>query len=513
MIGNLTQFLASAFLQARIRRLQAMQRDPQAAQERLFRQLIGRSGNTAFGRDHHLRQVRTLRQFQERVPVRTYEELYPYIERTLRGEANVLWPGRTRWFAKSSGTTNDVSKFIPVTPESLHGGHFKAGKDLAAAYLHNRPESQVFKGKTFSIGGTHQVSKFNASARYGDLSAVLTENLPAFYQWRRAPRKEVALMTEWETKIEAMAREIMAQPITALMGVPTWTIVLIRRLFEQYPGPMDLRRLLPQLEVFFHGAVSFTPYRAQFREFIPHDDMWYVESYNASEGYFAFQNGFSPPENGMLLLADHGTFFEFVPLSEVGNPHPHTLGLDEVEPNCSYALVISTTGGLWRYLIGDTIRFTRTRPYELVVAGRTKHYINAFGEEVVVGNTDAAIAVACERTGARVAEYTAAPIYFRGKESGGHEWAIEFHTPPPDAQQFFQLVDAELQRLNSDYAAKRYHDLALAFPTFHIVPTGTFHQWLKQRGKLGGQNKVPRLSNDRSYLEPLLALSREQSVR
>jgi hypothetical protein len=475
-------------------------------QEQVWASLRANLPQTHFGKHHGLHPNASLADFQQKVPVRTYEELYPWIERSLRGEANVLWPGVVKWFSKSSGTTNDVSKYIPITPVNLHTCHYKAGRDLAALYLSSRPGSKLFSGKTFTIGGSHTVSPFNPQARVGDVSAVLMENLPAYFKWRRAPSARTALMSEWEGKIAAMLREITQEPITALMGVPTWTLVLLRKLLEQHPGPRDVRRLLPRLEVFFHGAVSFVPYRAQFEELIPHPDMWYWESYNASEGFFATQALRSPKGNGMMLLADHGVFFEFMPLAELGKPHPNTKVLAEVEAGELYAPVISTNGGLWRYLIGDTIKFTQTNPWELVVAGRTKHFINAFGEEVVVENTDQAVAAACQATGARIREYTAAPIYFAGDEKGGHEWLLEFEQEPQDVQAFMELVDAHIQTVNSDYAAKRYQSIALGFPLYRVLPPGTFLEWMRRRGKLGGQNKVPRLANNREYVDSILGM-------
>jgi hypothetical protein len=467
-----------------------------------FHWLMAVGANTAFGREHDLKSVRDYKDFCARVPIRTYEELYPYIERTLRGEADVLWPGKAEWFAKSSGTTNDRSKFIPITNDNLQFNHYAAGKDMVAAYLRSRPDSRVLAGKTLSIGGSHHVSPFNASARVGDISAVLLQNLPAFYERRRAPRRDIALMSQWEEKIEAMARDVYRQNITAIVGVPTWTVVLIEKIFEldkkenpgKTAGRRDLSRIWPNLEVFFHGGVSFTPYEQLFRETISSPRMTYREVYNASEGFFAFQDR---AERGMKLLLDREVFFEFVP-TDGGEPRR----VKEVEIGVPYAVIITTSSGLWRYALGDVVKFVD--PERIAVVGRTKHFINAFGEEVMVENADAAVAAACSATAAIVADYSAAPFYFERGEKGGHEWIVECKRPPDNPELFVQTLDRTLRNVNSDYDAKR--QLALAPPKVHFAPPGLFEEWLRRRNKLGGQNKVPRLCNDRRYLDVLLAL-------
>lgn len=496
--------LVSLPLEARLSRLQRMQDDPLAAQQRVFGHILSKVANTAFGRDHKLHKINELADFKAEVPVRAYEDLFPYIDRCLAGEADVLWPGRITWYAQSSGTTNDRSKFIPVTPESLEETHMAAGKDMSALYLQNRPDSRLFTGKSLGIGGSHEISHYGANARYGDISAVLIENLPALFRLQQAPSKKTALMAEWEAKIEQMARETMNQRITGIVGVPTWTLVLINKIFELRGNTeRNLLDVWPHLEVFFHGAVNFEPYREEFNEVMPGDQVAYVDVYNASEGFFACQSDFA--DTAMLLMADHGVFYEFMPLSELGKDHPRTLGLDEVQLGETYAIIITTVGGLFRYLIGDTVKFTSLAPPKLRIVGRTKHFINAFGEEVVVENAEDAVATASQATGARVADFTAAPIYFEGDGKAGHEWLIEFSKPPDDFGRFQEVLDARLQEINSDYAAKRYKDLALGFPVIRRMPEGSFHEWLRQRGRLGGQNKIPRLSNDRQYVESILA--------
>jgi hypothetical protein len=496
--------LVSLPLRARMRRIRQQMDDPMGMQERLFQHLIKRGRETHWGQQYDYASIDRLARFQERVPVSTYEQLAPWIERCLQGEADVLWPGKVSWFAMSSGTTNDRSKFIPVTRESLLDNHYTAGKDMIALYLASRPDSKVFTGKTLSIGGSHQINRYNQHARYGDVSAVLLENLPALFRLQRAPRKAVALMDEWEQKIETMARETMHQNITALLGVPTWMLVLINRILELSGN--DRRNLLdiwPNLEVFFHGAVNFAPYRPQFEALLPDANLAYRESYNASEGFFATQ--FEAEDPGMLMLLDHGVFYELVPMDEVHKPYPKTYTLDEAEVGQLYALVITTNGGLWRYMIGDTIRLTSNNPPKLVVAGRTKHFINAFGEEVVIEHAEDAVATACEATGAQVADYTAAPIYLEGTERGGHEWLVEFTTAPDSLDRFRDLLDQRLQAINSDYEAKRSKGLALGPPVLHSVPPGTFYAWLKSQGKEGGQHKIPRLRNNREVLESVKA--------
>lgn len=469
-----------------------------------FLRLLERGKRTAFGRDHGLTDVKSYADFCKRVPIRSYEELFPYIERVMRGEKDVLAPASVKWFSKSSGTTNDRSKFIPIPYENLHRNHYAAGKDMIAAYLRSRPDSRVFDGKTLSIGGSHEISRLNSAVRVGDVSAVLLQNLPFFYEWRRAPKRRIALMGRWEEKIEAMARDVYKQNITAIVGVPTWTVVLIEKIFElekrdKRSSPRDLSRIWPNLEVFFHGGVSFTPYENLFRELISSPRMSYREVYNASEGFFAFQDR---PERGMKLLLDRDVFFEFVPTSggEAVRVHDAQIGTP-------YAVVITTSGGLWRYALGDVVKFIDRQ--RIVVVGRTKHFINAFGEEVVVENADAALAQAAQATNAVVADYTAGPVYFDRGEKGRHEWIVEFKRPPDDPDLFRSILDRTLRKINSDYDAKR--ELALDAPKIHFAPPGLFEEWLRRRGKLGGQNKVPRLSNDRQYLNPLLELCDEWS--
>lgn len=494
--------IASWLLKRRIEHVESFMRRPHDAQERIWKSLTDTAKNTQWGQKYGYADIKNIDDYRSRVPINDYEGLYPYIERMLKGEPNILWPGRTQWFAKSSGTTNDRSKFIPVSPESLEECHFKAGQDMLSMYFHSYPESKLFNGKSLSIGGSHTINQLNSYSRYGDLSAVILENLPAFYELMRTPSKDVALMDDWDEKIEAMASEIMFKDVTSIAGVPTWTLVLLHHILEKTGFTQDVREIWPNLELYIHGGVSFEPYREQFRQLIPHDDMVYLDCYNASEGYFAVQNEWS--SNDLLLMLDYGIFYEFLPVENLEDENPKTHTLDEVQIGRNYAMVISTNAGLWRYLIGDTVTFTSTNPYKIRITGRTKHFINAFGEELVVDNAEMSLSEACRKTGASIGNYTACPIYFKGNQGGGHEWLIEFTEEPDSIDLFCEVLDSTLKTLNSDYEAKRSHDLALKAPLIRVLPKGTFHLWMKKRGKLGGQHKVPRLANHRKYVDDIL---------
>ncbi|RMG24758.1 MAG: hypothetical protein D6730_12170 [Bacteroidetes bacterium] len=498
--------IANWFLKRRMDQVERFMRFPHETQEQLLLQLLEKARNTCWGKTYGYADIRNAESFRKWVPLSTYEQLFPFIDRAFRGEADVLWPGKMNWFAKSSGTTNDKSKYIPVSPEALEGCHFKAGQDMLTMYLQNKPESKLFTGKALSIGGSHYPNPHNPNIRVGDVSAVITENLPVFYEMMRTPSKEVALMSNWDEKIEAMANEVMQEDVTSIAGVPTWTRVLIDRIFDKL-GITDrnLLQVWPNLELFVHGGVSFEPYRQQFRQLIPTDNMTYLDCYNASEGFFAVQNELQG--NDMLLMLDYGIYFEFLPMEHFEEENPPVLGLHEVETGVNYALVISTNAGLWRYLIGDTIMFTSTSPYKIRVTGRTKYFINAFGEELIMDNAEQALQAACQATGAVIADYTAAPIYFgEDQGKGGHEWLIEFRQAPNDLERFTQVLDDTLKQLNSDYEAKRSFDLALLAPLVRVLPPGTFMSWMRKRGKLGGQNKVPRLANHRRYVDEILAM-------
>jgi len=489
---------------ARLRLWQIEQwvQNPVAAQREVLQELVTASQYTAFGRQHGFNRLFSIKAFKQAVPIHEYNDIKPYIERMMGGEENVLWNTPVEWFAKSSGTTSDKSKFIPVSQESLEEMHYQASKDVLTMYYAFNPESDLLTGKGLVIGGSHQVNQVNDSIQYGDLSAVLLQNTPFWGQWLKTPELSIALMDEWESKIEMLARSTIHENVTSISGVPTWTLVLFKRILE-ITRKKTIAEVWPNLELYMHGGVSFTPYRDQFEALIG-KPIHYIEIYNASEGFFAAQA--HPDDEGMQLFTRHGIFYEFMPVEEYGKPNPRTVGLKEVELNKNYAPVISTNGGLWRYLVGDTIKFVSRYPFRIKVSGRLKHFINAFGEELIVDNADRAIAIAGNRTGAIVNEYTAAPVYFSSDSNGAHEWLIEFEKEPEDLALFAYELDLALKSLNSDYEAKRHRDIALRMPIIHSIKRGLFASWLKEKGKLGGQHKVPRLSNERTFLEEILAM-------
>ena len=475
---------------------------PNEVQEEWLQDLIATAQATEWGKKYDYESISTPETFKERVPIQTYDTLKPYIERMLKGEQNILWPSPIKWFAKSSGTTSDRSKFIPVSQEALEDCHYTGGKDLISIYCHNRPENSVFEGKGLVLGGSHQINELGKTSS-GDLSAIIVQNLPFWAEYHRFPDIELTLNPNFEEKIEKIAHLAIKENITSLSGVPTWNVVLAKRILE-ISGKSNLLEIWPNLEFYFHGGVSFKPYREQFKQLIPSENMYYMENYNASEGYFAIQD--LPDSDVMLLMLDYGIYFEFLPMENLFDEHPKTLGLSEVELGKNYAIIISTNAGLWRYMIGDTVRFTSLNPFRIQVSGRTKQYINTFGEELIVDNAEDAISAACKETGAIVKDYTAGPVYFQDNEAGAHEWIVEFEKYPDNIPYFFDLMDNQLRQINSDYDAKRFNNLALKKPVVHIAKEGLFYNWMKGRGKLGGQNKVPRLSNDREFLDSILKM-------
>jgi GH3 auxin-responsive promoter len=493
----------SSLARMRYWRIEAWKNNPLDAQREVLQDIVTSAQYTEFGRKYNFHELFNIKTFKQAVPVHEYEDLKPYIERIMLGEQNVLWNTPIYWFAKSSGTTSDKSKFIPISEESLEDCHFKAAKDALTLYYNFAPDSALLTGKGLVLGGSHNINPLNNEAQYGDLSAVLLQNTPFWGHWLRTPDLSIALMDEWESKIEKLAKSTIKENVTSISGVPTWTLVLFRRILE-ITGKKTMSEVWPGLELYMHGGVSFTPYKEQFQKLIG-KKINYIEMYNASEGFFAAQE--SPGDEGMLLFTDHGIFMEFMPVSEYGKKHPQTISLQDVEVGKNYALIISTNAGLWRYLVGDTIQFTSLKPFRVRVSGRLKHYMNAFGEEVIVDNSDKAIAFACERTGAVVNDYTAAPVYFTDNSNGAHEWLIEFEKEPDDITTFTKELDTALKSINSDYEAKRHKNMALQLPILHSLKKGTFNIWLRNKGKLGGQHKVPRLSNERKYLEEILAIT------
>ncbi len=492
----------------RLWRIENWSNHPVAAQREVLQDLVTAAQYTEFGRKYSFSKLFTLKEFKKNVPIHEYDHIKPYILRMMNGEENILWNTPVSWFAMSSGTSSDKSKFIPISEESLQDNHFKATKDLLSNYYKNFPSSDLLTGKGLVVGGSHQISKLNDEIQYGDLSAVLMQNSPFWGQWIRTPELSVALLDEWESKIEKLAQVTAEENVTSLAGVPTWTLLLLKRILE-IKGKSTIKEVWPNLELYITGGVSFVPYKEQFDKIIG-SKINYLEIYNASEGFVSAR--VKPDDFGMLLFTEHGIFYEFMPVEEYGKEKPLTVGLKDVVIGKNYALIISTTGGLWRYLIGDTVQFTNLNPYHILITGRLKHYINAFGEEVIVDNSDKAIAQAAEKTNAVINDYTAAPVYFTENSNGAHEWLIEFEKDPDDFNTFIIELDEALKNINSDYEAKRHKSIALRLPIVHKLPIGTFTQWLRSKGKLGGQHKVPRLSNERHILEEILVLKNNMGI-
>lgn len=504
---NITKIISKVF-DSRLKEIDLYASRPGDIQHRVLTRLLGQAANTEWGKKYDYKTIRNYDTFKDRLPVQTYDEVKPYVERLRAGEQNLLWPSEIRWFAKSSGTTNDKSKFLPVSKEALQDIHYRGGKDAAALYFRINPESRFFSGKGLILGGSLSPNLNSNHSMVGDLSAILIQNVSPAINFIRVPSKKIALMDEWESKIEAITNSTINVDVTNLSGVPSWYLVLIKRILAK-TGKQSLEEVWPNLEVFFHGGVAFTPYREQYKQVIHKPDMHYVETYNASEGYFGTQN--DPSDPAMLLMIDYGIFYEFMPLEEVGKEHPRTYCLEEVELNKNYALIISTSCGLWRYMIGDTVKFTSKNPYKFVITGRTKHFINAFGEELIVDNAEQGLIKACAATGAQVSEYSAAPVFMDEQAKCRHQWLIEFAKMPDSIEKFAAILDATLKEVNSDYEAKRWKDIALQPLEVITARKGLFHEWLAKKGKLGGQHKVPRLSNNREYIEDMLALNNSAS--
>jgi len=490
-------------MRKRMHQIELFVKYPHDVQNDWFYKLITSAKKTEWGIKYGYDSIKSYDDFKNNVPISYYEDLKPYIDRLMKGEQKLLWNSDIKWMAKSSGTTNDKSKFIPVSQESLEECHFKGGKDLLGIYCQNNPETNIFNGKALALGGSHQINEYNNESYYGDLSAILIQNLPFWVEFQRTPSLDIALLDNWEVKIEKMAQAILKDDITNISGVPSWTLLLLKKVLE-ITNTNNIFEVWPEMELYVHGGVSFTPYIEEFKMLFPSKKLNYVETYNASEGFFGIQD--ESNSNDLLLMLDYGIFYEFIPIHELNNLHPETLSLDEVETDVNYAIVISTNAGLWRYIIGDTVKFTSKNPYKIKITGRTKSFINAFGEELIIDNTENALKIACDKANANVSEYTVAPVFLCGNASASHEWAIEFSKPPQNLDYFTEILDNALKSLNSDYEAKRYRDILLKIPKVHQVPQGTFYNWMKSRGKLGGQHKVPRLSNDRKYIDDILKL-------
>ncbi len=474
-------------------------------QQEVLRQLFDYAKDTEVGKMHHFESITTYEDFTERVPIVSYECVAPMIERTRRGEQNVFWPTHIKWFAKSSGTTNAKSKFIPVSMEALEDCHYKSGKDLLCLYLNNNENSQLFNGKSLRLGGSKELYEDNGSF-FGDLSAILIDNMPLWAEYSSTPSNKVSLMSEWELKMDAIIEESIKENVTSLAGVPSWMLVLLNNVLEK-TGKNHLFEIWENLEVYFHGGVSFAPYRDQYKKLLPRKRFNYYETYNASEGFFGIQDRNNSED--LLLMLDYGIFYEFIPMDSYGKEEQRAIPIWEVRTGINYAMVISTNAGLWRYKIGDTVRFTSLDPYRIRITGRTKHHINAFGEELIIENAEEALEQVCKKTGSEIKDYTAAPIFMNGTEKGSHEWIIEFRRAPENLNYFIELMDNALKSLNSDYEAKRYNNITLKMPRVHMAREDLFYDWLKSKNKLGGQHKIPRLSNSREHLEELMDLNRQ----
>ncbi len=497
--------IASWLLKKRYHQIELFLKYPEEVQEELLLQLLEIAEDTEIGRQYDFESITNYGTFRERVPIVTYEEIEPVIERNRRGEQNLFWPTTIKHFAKSSGTTNAKSKFIPVSAEALEDCHYKSGKDLLCLYLNNNENSQLFTGKSLRLGGSKQLYEDNGSF-FGDLSAILIDNMPLWAEFSSTPSNKISLMSEWERKLAAIINESVHENVTSLAGVPSWMLVLLNSVLEE-TGKENLFEVWENLEVYFHGGVNFGPYKEQYKRILPRKNFQYYEIYNASEGFFAIQDRNNADD--LLLMLDYGIFYEFVPMIDGdGKTYDQIIPLWEVELNKNYAIIITTNSGLWRYKIGDTVRFTSKRPYRIKVTGRTKHHINVFGEELIIENAEEALKTVCKKAGAEIKDYTAGPIFMEGKEKGAHEWIIEFRKSPEDLQYFTEFLDNALKSLNSDYEAKRYNNITLTMPKVHMARENLFYDWLKANDKLGGQHKIPRLSNKREYLEELLRMNR-----
>jgi len=492
----------------RLHQIELFKQYPFNVQIETFFKLMQKAKETEWGVRYNFEKIQSIEDFQNYVPLQTYDDVKPYINRLREGEPNILWPGEIKWFAKSSGTTSDKSKFIPVSKEALEDCHFRGGKDIMALYANRHPTTKVFNGKGLTLGGSHRINNFSNQSYYGDLSAILIENLPWWVDIIRTPKSEIALLDKWEEKLEKITEKTVKENVTHIAGVPSWNLVLIKHILNQ-TGKQNLLEVWPNLELFSHGGVSFAPYKEQFKAIIPSDKMNYMEAYNASEGFFAIQD--EPLHDDMLLMLDYGIFYEFIPMDEFHKDSPHAITIDKVLPGVNYAMVISTNSGLWRYIIGDTIIFTSVFPHKVKITGRTKHFINAFGEEIIIDNAEKAMQIACEKTHSAIREYTAGPIFMDSDQNGAHEWLIEFEKEPDDLDYFATLLDNALCSLNSDYEAKRYRNITLRMPVIRKIEPGTFFSWMKEKGKIGGQNKVPRLSNNRQYIEEILAIHKQKN--
>lgn len=500
---SLTRLVSKVFV-PRQKELQRHNNEGEQLQRQVLAQLVEAASDTEYGRNHLFSATKGYDDFAKNNPINTYEELKGDIDRMRHGESDILWKGKVRWYAKSSGTTNDKSKFIPVSDQGLKDTHYRGGFDSVALYLRNNPKSKIFDGRALILGGSHAANYNIEDSLVGDLSAILIENINPLANLVRVPKKQTALLSDFEVKRDRIAHETLHKNVTNISGVPSWMLSVLSRVME-ISGKTHLEEVWPNLEVFFHGGVAFTPYRKQYEQLITSPSMHYMETYNASEGFFGLQD--DPSDKSMLLMLDYGVFYEFIPMDEFDKPNPTIVPLWGVQTGKNYAMVISTSCGLWRYVIGDTVSFTSTNPYKFIITGRTKHFINAFGEELIVDNAEKGLAYACMKTGASVSEYTAAPVFMDDNAKCRHQWLIEFSHAPADLDEFAALLDRKLQEINSDYEAKRYKDITLQPLEIVVARPGLFNDWLKAKGKLGGQHKIPRLSNSRDTIEQMMRMN------
>lgn len=508
MLDLVNSFL-SWRMQKRFRQIEFFMQYPHEVQQDLLFNLLQIAKRTEWGKKYDFKSITSYEEYKSRVPLHFYEDIENDVNRMRQGASDVIWPGEFRWFAKSSGTTSSKSKFIPVSAEAIEECHFKGGKDLLSIYCNNKPETTVFSGMSLRLGGSTYVNKVDNDSFYGDLSAIIIENLPFWVEMRSVPNNKISLMDEWEEKLEAIATTTIKEDVTSLAGVPSWMLVLSKKILEK-TGKNNLHEVWPNLEMYMHGGVSFAPYRKQFEKLLPNKGFTFLETYNASEGFFGIQD---TQAHELLLMLDYGIFYEFIPMEHFAGTDSQTVSLDQVETDKNYAVVISSNAGLWRYIIGDTVKFTSTNPFRIQVTGRTKHFINAFGEELIIENAEQALEVASRKTNSVITDYTAAPIYMDNDSTGAHQWLIEFSKRPENQDAFTEILDTELKKLNSDYEAKRHKNMALQPPQLIIATENLFYDWLKNKGKLGGQNKVPRLANTRIYMDELLKLNPiEQAV-
>jgi hypothetical protein len=494
----------SWIIKKRIHQMELFMKYPMDVQKEVLSGLIEKAKNTEWGKKYDYKSIKSYEDYKERVPLQDYESLKDQIIRIKQGEQNVLWPTEIKWFAKSSGTVTGKSKYIPVSKESLIDCHYKGGKDLLSIYHNNHPESKLILGKVLVVGGSSAINSFSNNSYYGDLSAIIMKNFPMWVEQRRVPKMSIAIMDNWEEKIEKMAISTTTENVSNISGVPSWTLVLLKRILE-INKTENILDIWPNLELFMHGGVNFSPYKEQFKKIAPGNQLNYYENYNATEGFFGLQDQSKVEE--MLLMLDYGIFYEFIEKAEIDSESPKTVTLEDVELNKNYAVIITTNAGLWRYIIGDTVEFTSINPFRIKVTGRISQFINAFGEELIIENAERALAEVCLKTDSIIKEYTVAPHFFTNKSTGKHQWLIEFEKSPINIDYFSEVLDMELKQLNSDYEAKRFNNMVLDNLEIKELKKGTFYNWMKINNKLGGQHKIPRLSNDRTYVEELLKMA------